>query len=45
MSSEKSKLGIELAQHAVGALEMAGMGIALVHDERELAAACRTGAA
>ena len=37
VADDAAETGLELAQRAVGALELAGVGIALVHDERELA--------
>jgi hypothetical protein len=37
IANDAAEIGLELAQRAIGTLELAGMGIALVHDERELA--------
>ena len=45
IANDAAETGLELAQRAVGALELAGMGIALVHDERELADPLVVGAA
>jgi hypothetical protein len=37
VADDAAQIGLELAQSPVGAVELAGMGIALVLDERELA--------
>jgi hypothetical protein len=37
VANDPAEISLELAQRAIGALELPGMGIALMHDERALA--------
>jgi hypothetical protein len=36
VGNDAAKIGLELAQRAVGAVKLAGMGITLMHDQRDL---------